>query len=108
MGTSMRPRVADTWFEASISIFSESDGKKVSDILPKNKGSEPAIPSSLGCVQALQKSELTCKLAVIGRVSQMLIATTGSELDVLPTQHLSLCQAECMSSLIKRQLHCSL
>ena len=33
LGTSTR-RVADTEFEASVSIFSESDGEHASDVLP--------------------------------------------------------------------------
>ena len=48
-------------FEASFSIFSESDGEQASDILPESKESKLAIPLLLDHLhlRTLQKSELT-------------------------------------------------
>ena len=43
----MRPLVAK--------MESEANGKQAGDTLPRNKSSEPAIPSLLDCLQASQK-----------------------------------------------------
>ena len=64
LGTSTRPHVANMESEASVSIFSESDGEQVIDILPGNKDSYSSIPSLLDSVQAPQKSKLLWKLVV--------------------------------------------
>ena len=71
LSTSTKPCVPDMEFKASVSIFSESDGKQPTDILPGNKGSEPVIPVLLDCVQALKKLNLhkNWKLAVRKSVS---------------------------------------
>ena len=60
LGTSMRPHVAQMVSEASVSIFSESDGEQA-NALPGDKGSEPPIPLLLDRlhVRAPLMSELT-------------------------------------------------
>ena len=65
LGTSTRPSAANMEPEASVSIFLESDGEQVSDILPGNKDSKPAIPLLLDHVytssaKVRAKAETTC------------------------------------------------
>ena len=76
LGTITKPYVADMdtvqkWSLklAIISIFSKNNGEQASDILPGNKGSEPAIPSLRDRLQASQKSQLTWKHVVRKKLS---------------------------------------